>query len=128
MNFIPCTRLWNIDSLVASGTNCAEIIDSVMIGAKNEIAFRPKHHFSPNLASVIPPNAGPIVTARLNWIEFRAMAFGISSRSTSVGMSDRYAGPPKAWANPETNDKHRIGQTWLKPKATRTVRAAALAI
>src|SRR5215467_10339423 len=108
---MPCTRLRNIDSLGTSGTDWAEIIESVIIGARNEIAFRPKHHFSPSLASVIPANAGPIVTARLNWIEFRAMAFGMSSRSTRVGMSERYAGPPKACANPETNDRHRIGQT-----------------
>src|SRR5215467_13107035 len=125
---MPCRRLSNIDSLVASGTDCAEMIERVMIGAKNEIAFRPKHHFSPSRASVIPPNAGPTVTARLNWIEFKAIAFGISSRSTRVGMSDRYAGPPKACANPERNDRHRMGQTRLSPKATRTVRVAALAI
>ena len=32
-------------------------------------------------------SAGPMVTAMLNWMEFRAMAFGMSSRSTSVGIS-----------------------------------------
>src|SRR6516164_7318723 len=97
------------------------MMDSVITGARNDSAFKPKHHFSPNRARVNPPRAGPIVTARLNWIEFSAIAFGISSRSTNVGISDRYAGPPNACAVPDTNERHRIGQTWAGPMATRTV-------
>ena len=44
----------------------------------------------------------------LNWIEFSAMAFGMSSLLTRVGIRAWYAGPPKAWASPETNDRQRM--------------------
>ena len=86
-NLMPCFKLLKIDSVVITGRYGAVIIDSEMIGAKNETAFSPKHHFSPNFASACPASAGPIVTAMLNWIEFNAIAFGMSSRSTSVGIS-----------------------------------------
>src|SRR5664280_47590 len=56
------------------------------------------------------------------------MAFGMSSRSTNVGISAEYAGPPKACAKPDINDRQRMGQTWVSPVATRTVRMVALAI
>src|SRR5437588_13042143 len=99
---IPCFRLLKIDSLDFCGRNRVEIIESEMIGARKETALSPKHHFSPSFARAWPASAGPMVTAILNWIEFNAMAFGISSRSTKVGMSAWYAGPPNAWANPDT--------------------------
>ena len=63
------------------------MIDSEMIGARKESAFNPKHHFSPSLASACPASAGPTMTATLNWIEFSAMALGMSSRSTRVGIN-----------------------------------------
>ena len=49
--------------------------------------------------------------ARLNCVEFSAMAFGMSSRRTSVGRSDWYAGPPKACAVPVTHDSVRMCHT-----------------
>src|SRR5947209_6191593 len=104
MNLIPCFRLLRIESVVGGGKNRAEIIQSVIIGARNDSALSPKHQVSPTLASVSPASAGPTVTAMLNWIEFRAMALGISSRSTNVGISAWYAGPPNACASPATND------------------------
>jgi hypothetical protein len=58
-----------------------------MMGARKESAFSPKHHFSPNFAKAWPASAGPMVTAMLNWMEFSAMALGMSSRSTRVGIS-----------------------------------------
>ena len=84
---MPCLRLVNIDSVVFTGRKRAVMIDSEMIGARKESAFRPKHHFSPSFAKACPASAGPTMTATLNWIEFRAMAFGMSSFSTSVGIS-----------------------------------------
>jgi len=58
-----------------------------MTGATKDSAFNPKHQVSPNRASACPPSAGPTITAMLNWIEFSAIAFGISSRSTRVGIN-----------------------------------------
>src|SRR5579862_7281356 len=110
-NWMPCFRLLKIDSVVGAGRNLAVISDSEMIGARNDTALSPKHHLSPSLASVIPASEGPMVTARLNWIEFSAIALGISSRSTNVGISAEYAGPPNACAKPFTHDKLRICQT-----------------
>ena len=49
-NLMPCFRLLKIDSVVVSGRNRAEMIESEMIGARKESAFNPKHHFSPNFA------------------------------------------------------------------------------
>ena len=49
--------------------------------------------------------------ARLNWVEFRAIAFGMSSRRTRFGRSDWYAGPPNACAVPVTPDSARMCQT-----------------
>src|SRR5271165_5776947 len=127
-NLMPSLRLVNIDSVVLSGRKRVVISKSETMGARKESAFNPKHHFSPNFAKAIPASAGPIVTARLNWIEFSAMAFGMSSLSTNVGISAWYAGPPKAWAKPETTDRHRMGQTWVNPFATRIVSTVALPI
>ena len=69
------------------GQEAGVIRESEMMGARNERAFRPKHHFSPSFASACPASAGPTMTATLNWIEFSAMAFGISSFSTRVGIN-----------------------------------------
>ena len=63
------------------------MMDSETMGARKESAFKPKHHFSPSFAKACPARAGPTITATLNWIEFSAMAFGMSSRSTSVGIN-----------------------------------------
>ena len=49
-NLMPCFRLPNIDSVVFSGRNRAEMMESEMIGARKESAFSPKHHFSPSFA------------------------------------------------------------------------------
>ncbi len=84
---MPCFRLLKIESVVVSGRNRAEMIESEMTGARKESAFSPKHHFSPNFANARPASAGPMVTAKLNWIEFSAMAFGMSSLLTRVGIS-----------------------------------------
>src|ERR1700692_649413 len=117
-----------MDSVVFTGRKRAVIIDSEMMGARKEIAFKPKHHFSPSFAKAWPASAGPIITATLNWMEFRAIAFGMSSFSTKVGMSAWYAGPPKAWANPEMKERQRMCQTGTRWVATRSVRIAAVAI
>ena len=84
---MPCFKLPKIDSVVFFGKYRAVIKESEMIGARNESAFNPKHHCSPNFANACPASAGPIVTAALNWIELSAMAFGMSSRLTRLGIS-----------------------------------------
>ena len=48
------------------------------------------------------------------------MAFGMSSLLTRVGISAWYAGPPKAWAKPETNERQRMCHTCISPVATST--------
>ena len=60
----------------------------------------PKQAAVPKAASVAPASSGPNTRARLNWIEFSAIAFGRSFFSTSDGTSDWYAGPPNACAEP----------------------------
>ncbi len=61
----------------------------------------------------MPASTGPTTRARLNWIEFSATALGRSSRSTSVGTSAWYAGPPKDCARPTTKERVRMIQTWI---------------
>ena len=55
---------------------------------RNETPFSAKHSAVPKAASVAPASSGPNTRARLNWIEFSAIAFGRSFFSTSVGTSD----------------------------------------
>ena len=49
--------------------------------------------------------------ARLNCIEFMAIAFGTSSRLTSSGSSEMYAGPLNDCALPVRNDSRKMCQT-----------------
>ena len=65
-NLMPSFRLVNIDSAVGAGKNRVVIIKRETIGARNDSAFSPKHHFSPSFAKAKPASAGPIVTATLN--------------------------------------------------------------
>ena len=53
-----------------TGNNSSE-----MITAMNETPLRLKHQAAPKFVSAIPPSAGPMTRARLNWMEFRAIAF-----------------------------------------------------
>jgi hypothetical protein len=53
----------------------------------NDTPLRLKHHAAPKFVSAIPPSAGPMTRAKLNWIEFSAIAFDKSFGATSVGMS-----------------------------------------
>ena len=62
----------------------------------------------PSPTMTIPPMAGPIICARLNWIELRATALGRCGRGTRDGTSDWKAGPPNAWARPDRNDSARM--------------------
>ena len=57
-----------------------------------------------------------------------SLKLGFSSLLTKVGISARYAGPPKAWAKPQTNERQRICQTSISPVATSPVSSVALAI
>ena len=72
---------------------------SVMITATKEIPLKAKHHAAPSLTSAIPPSAGPITRARLNWMELSEIAFWRCSFGTSEGTSAEYDGPPKDCAN-----------------------------
>ncbi len=60
-----------------------------MITATNERPLSPKHQAAPSPVSARPPSIGPITRARLNWMEFSAMALGRSSFSTSDGHQRR---------------------------------------
>jgi hypothetical protein len=59
-----------------------------MITAMNEKPFSAKHAEGPHAVRARPPRTGPMTRARLNCIEFMAIAFGMSSRLTSSGNSD----------------------------------------
>ena len=64
------------------------MMERAMITAMNEMPFTRKQKAAPHKAKTSPPSAGPITRARLNCIEFMAMAFGTSSRRTSKGSSE----------------------------------------
>ena len=55
---------------------------------RNEMPFMPKHITMPKVARATPATTGPMMRARLNWMELRAMALGRCSLPTSVGTSD----------------------------------------
>ena len=60
---------------------------SVTITAMKEMPLNAKHHAAPSVTSAIPPMVGPITRARLNWMEFREIAFWRCSLGTSEGTS-----------------------------------------
>src|ERR1041385_6560435 len=99
-----------------------------MITTPKHKPLREKKENISNKDSAPPARSGPTTRARLNWMELRAMAFGRSFFSTSVGTKAWDAGPPKAWAEPVINDNTIIGQTRDKPKKTRTARVNAVVI
>ena len=86
-NRMPSFMLPRMLAVVFSGRKRMVSIISATTGAANDKVFSAKHHVAPSLARATPPKAGPIITAALNWMEFRAMALGISSLLTRVGMS-----------------------------------------
>ncbi len=98
------------DRVVATGvdTTCSDISEAMT--TRNDRPFSAKHAADPSAASATPASRGPMMRARLNWMEFSAMALGISSRRTSIGRSDWYAGLPKACAVPVMHDSARISQ------------------
>ena len=73
-------------SVVFSGRKRTFSINRETIGARNDSVLSAKHHVSPSACSAQPPKAGPTITAALNWMEFSAMALGMSSLGTRVGM------------------------------------------
>src|SRR5262245_16426749 len=124
----PDFMLAMTDSPFGFGSNRTRIMYSEVITATKLTPFNPKHQVAPRVFRAMPPITGPIIRAKLNWIEFSAIAFGRSSGSTSVGTTAEYAGPPKDCAVPVTNDSIRIGQTWRKPKYIRIANTNALVI
>ncbi len=90
--------------------------------------FIPKHITMPKAASAAPATMGPMMRARLNWMELSAMALGRCSLFTSVGTSVWYAGPPKACAQPVMNESVRMCQTWMASTKTRPARTKAVVI
>ena len=76
MKAMPCFMLSKIDSVDRAGMNPTRITYSETITAMNERPFSPKHHAALSLASATPASVGPITRARLNWMEFHAIAFG----------------------------------------------------
>ncbi len=81
-----------------------------MMTAPKEKPLMRKHHAAPSVAKTTPPMAGPMTRARLNCIEFIATAFGTSSRLTSSGSSEMYAGPLNDCALPVRNDRRKMCQ------------------
>ena len=61
---------------------------SAAITNRNDTPFRPKQATMPKAVSAAPAMSGPMMRARLNWIELSATAFGRFSLLTSDGMSD----------------------------------------
>ena len=115
-NLMPCFRLLNIDSVVLSGRNRVVIMDSEMIGARNESAFSPKHHFSPNFANACPASAGPnryrhIELNRIQRNRVRHVLAIDQRRNQRLSTPARQKPAP----SPETNDRHRICQTCTTP-------------
>src|ERR1035437_2087963 len=105
MKAMPSFMLASTAPLDFAGMNPTLMTYKVTITATNEIPFNPKHQSAPSFASATPPSTGPMIRARLNWIEFSAMALGRSSFGTSDGISAEYAGPPKLCAMPTVNDR-----------------------
>ena len=67
---------------------CLIVIDSsATMTTRNDRPLRPKQAALPQAASVAPASSGPNTRARLNWIEFSAIAFGRSFFCTSDGIS-----------------------------------------
>jgi hypothetical protein len=62
--------------------------DNEKITARKETPFNRKHAAAPNPAKANPAATGPMIRARLNWIEFNAIALEISFFSTRVGIND----------------------------------------
>ena len=91
----------------------------------NDIPFSAKHHVAFSLVRAIPPSTGPITRARLNWMEFSAMALGKSSFSTNIGTRAEYAGPPNDCAVPTINERVRMCQTRTTPIAASEARVNA---
>jgi len=58
------------------GTYFTWIMNSEMMTAMKERPFREKHQVAPTTVYATPPMIGPRMRARLNWIEFMAIAFG----------------------------------------------------
>ena len=86
--------------------------ESAMMTAMNEMPFSVKHAAAPHAANTTPPSAGPRKRARLNCMEFMAIAFGTSLRSTSSGNSDAYAGPLNDCVLPVRNDITKMCHTF----------------
>src|SRR4051794_30779836 len=86
------------------------IMVSARITKPNDRPLMPKQAVAPQIPNTIPPSAGPITRARLNCIEFMATALAMSSRLTSSGSNDAYAGPLMDWALPVKNDRMKMCQ------------------
>ncbi len=56
--------------------------------ARYEMASAPKHHPSPSVAMRMPPIDGPMMREALIIDEFSAMAFGRSSRSSTISTTN----------------------------------------
>ena len=72
-----------------------------------------------------PPSDGPTTDAVWNMIVFRLMAFGRSSRGTSVGTSACRAGMSKAPTAAPSAASTYIGHTVVRPRNVSTASASA---
>src|SRR5215831_8887785 len=98
-------------SLDFCGINFTWIEYKEAITARKDKPFDPKHHVAPSFVKANPPIMGPMILARLNCIEFMAIALARCSDGTNVGSSAEYAGPPKLWPRPTINESAKICQT-----------------
>src|ERR1035441_4773614 len=83
----PSFRLVKMLSPILSDRKRMVSISRDTTGARNDSVLRAKHQVSPHVCKTQPASAGPTITAALNWMEFRAIAFGMCSFGTSVGIS-----------------------------------------
>src|ERR1700733_527745 len=87
MNRMPSAMLLRTGSWDLAGTNFTRIMKSVAITARYEMPLTVKHQVGPSRVYVKPPRVGPRMRAKLNWMEFMAIALARSSGPTRVGSS-----------------------------------------
>ncbi len=96
--------------------------------ARNDTPLIVKHQAAPTAARSRPPSPGPITRALLNISEFRAIAFGRSSRPTMSTTKACRAGASKALTNPSPAARRMICHTRTTPVNVSTARMNASSI
>ena len=83
---------------------------------KCRIATTSKAHPGPNVPIIRPPIAGPVARAALNWVEFRAIAFGKTDRGTHSATNACQTGSLTPLINPPAVIKNSQGHGLSRPE------------